>query len=175
MTHTPVRRPHVRSTASCSRRAFMLGGGLIAMVAAVPGARAAVTTSYPFRLSDAEWRRRLTPQQYDVLRESGTEAPFSSPLNNEHRAGIFDCAGCGQPLFDAKTKFDSGTGWPSFWKPLDRAVGEEADSTFGMTRTAVHCARCGGHLGHVFSDGPPPTGLRYCMNGLALAFRPAPT
>jgi peptide-methionine (R)-S-oxide reductase len=120
---------------------------------------------------DAVWRQRLTPEQYDVLRTEGTEAPFSSPLNDEHRAGIFGCAGCALDLFSSTTKFDSGTGWPSFFKPLGNAVIERQDSTLGMTRTEVQCRRCGGHLGHVFDDGPQPTGLRYCMNGVALTFR----
>ena len=123
--------------------------------------------------SDAEWRKLLTPAQYQVLREAGTEPPHSSPLNDEHRPGTFACAGCEQALFASAAKFDSGTGWPSFYQPLPDAVGETRDSSFGMLRTAVHCSRCGGHLGHVFDDGPPPTGLRYCMNGVALSFRPA--
>lgn len=128
---------------------------------------------YEITLSDAEWHRRLTPAQYTILRDAGTERPFSSPLNDEHRHGTFACAGCDLALFSSATKFDSHTGWPSFWKPLDHAVGTNADSSFGMVRTEVHCRRCGGHLGHVFDDGPPPTGLRYCMNGLALTFHPA--
>ena len=107
-----------------------------------------------------------------VERESGTERPYSSPLNNEHREGVFDCAGCKKDLFSSKTKFESGTGWPSFWQPLDAAIVTETDSTFGMKRTAVACASCGGHLGHVFDDGPKPTGLRYCMNGVAMNFKP---
>jgi len=123
--------------------------------------------------TDAEWRKLLTPAQYKVLRQAGTEVPFASPLLNEHRDGVFGCAGCELPLFSSKTKFDSGTGWPSFWAPLEKAVGETRDASFGMVRTAVHCSRCGGHLGHVFDDGPKPTGLRYCMNGVALAFKPA--
>ena len=123
--------------------------------------------------SDAEWQQLLTPAQYAVLRQSGTEAPGSSPLLNEHRAGVFGCAGCGRALFSSTTKFDSHTGWPSFWAPLDGAVGETRDTSFFMVRTAVHCSRCGGHLGHVFDDGPKPTGLRYCMNGVALSFKPA--
>ncbi|AKM32540.1 peptide-methionine (R)-S-oxide reductase [Pandoraea faecigallinarum] len=123
-------------------------------------------------LSDAEWRKRLTPGQYDILRREGTERPYSSPLNDEHRAGTFACAGCAQPLFSSRTKFESHTGWPSFWTPLDKAVGTRTDTTFGMVRTEVHCSRCGGHLGHVFDDGPKPTGLRYCMNGLAMTFHP---
>jgi peptide-methionine (R)-S-oxide reductase len=127
--------------------------------------------SFPVMHSDAEWRARLTPEQYAVLRQEGTERPFSSPLLEEHRKGAFGCAGCGADLFASETKFDSGTGWPSFWKPLDNAVGETRDTSFMMVRTAVHCAQCGGHLGHVFDDGPPPTGLRYCMNGVALTFR----
>jgi peptide-methionine (R)-S-oxide reductase len=123
--------------------------------------------------TDEEWRQLLSPAAYDVLRNAGTETPYSSPLNDEHRSGTFGCAGCGQNLFSSTTKFDSGTGWPSFWKALDNAVLERQDNSLGMTRTEVLCSRCGGHLGHVFDDGPQPTGLRYCMNGVALNFRPA--
>ena len=119
-----------------------------------------------------EWKKRLSPEQFYVLRKHGTERPGSSPLNYEKRSGIFKCAGCGAPLFSADTKFESGTGWPSFFKPIEGAVEKTTDRTFGMTRTEVHCAKCGGHLGHVFPDGPHPTGLRYCMNGVALEFEP---
>ena len=138
--------------------------------------QAADTPSHPYDVThtDQEWHKLLTPTQYDVLREEGTERPFTSPLLNEHRAGTFSCAGCDLPLYSSKTKFESGTGWPSFWAPLDNAVDEATDRSFGMTRTAVSCHRCGGHLGHVFPDGPKPTGLRYCMNGVALKFAPAP-
>ncbi|HET6598982.1 MAG TPA: peptide-methionine (R)-S-oxide reductase MsrB [Burkholderiaceae bacterium] len=123
--------------------------------------------------TDAEWRKLLRPDQYRVLRHAGTETPYSSPLNEEKRTGIFACAGCAQPLFSSATKFESGTGWPSFWKPLDGAVVEKSDTTLFMKRTEVLCSRCGGHLGHVFNDGPKPTGLRYCMNGLAMNFKAA--
>ena len=122
--------------------------------------------------SDAEWRTLLTSEQYAVLRQSGTERPFTSPLLEEHRPGIFACAGCARDLFSSTTKFDSHTGWPSFWAPLEGADGETRETTFGMVRIAVHCSRCGGHLGHVFDDGPKPTGLRYCMNGVAMTFKP---
>jgi peptide-methionine (R)-S-oxide reductase len=124
--------------------------------------------------TDEEWRGTLTPEQFYVLRKHGTEPPGSSPLNAEKRDGTFKCAACGQSLFSSETKFDSGTGWPSFWKPLEEAVAETTDSSLFMTRTEVHCARCQGHLGHVFPDGPRPTGMRYCMNGLALEFEPKP-
>jgi peptide-methionine (R)-S-oxide reductase len=123
--------------------------------------------------SDADWRRILGPRRYAVLRQAGTERPFTSPLLNEHRRGFFTCAGCQLPLFNSATKFESGTGWPSFWKPLPNAVRTRSDRSLLFERTEVLCARCGGHLGHVFNDGPKPTGLRYCMNGLALMFRPA--
>jgi peptide-methionine (R)-S-oxide reductase len=123
--------------------------------------------------SDAEWRGLLTADQYAVLRKEGTERPFTSPLLHEERLGIFACAGCRLDLFSSTTKFDSGTGWPSFWAPLDNAVNTKEDRSWGMVRTAVTCRRCDGHLGHVFDDGPKPTGLRYCMNGLALIFKPA--
>ncbi|WP_333702584.1 peptide-methionine (R)-S-oxide reductase MsrB [Sphingobium yanoikuyae] len=133
----------------------------------------AAEAAYPYRLTDAQWRNKLSPWAYKVLRQGATEFPDSSPLNREHRAGTFTCAGCAQNLFSSKTKFDSGTGWPSFYAPLPRAIGTSRDFSLGVSRTEVHCARCGGHLGHVFDDGPKPTGLRYCMNGVALAFSPA--
>jgi peptide-methionine (R)-S-oxide reductase len=130
----------------------------------------AKTEEFEVSLSDAEWRQRLTPEQYRVLRKHGTERAGTSPLDKEYRLGTFVCAGCDLPLFGSETKFDSGTGWPSFFQPLEGAVGITSDRSLFMTRTEVHCARCGGHLGHVFEDGPPPTGLRHCMNGAAMKF-----
>lgn len=122
--------------------------------------------------SDEEWKKQLTPEQYHVLRKHGTEYAHSSPLDKNYAPGTYHCAGCDLPVFSSETKFDSGTGWPSFWKPLDNGIGTSEDRSFFMTRTEVHCRRCGGHLGHVFDDGPQPTGLRYCMNGVALKFVP---
>jgi peptide-methionine (R)-S-oxide reductase len=128
---------------------------------------------FPVAKTDDEWRRLLTPEQYAVLRHQGTEMPGSCALLSEHRAGTFSCVGCGQPLFAAERKFESGTGWPSFFSPMEGSIGTSVDRSHGMTRTEVHCSRCGGHLGHVFPDGPPPTGLRYCINGVVLTFEPA--
>jgi peptide-methionine (R)-S-oxide reductase len=141
----------------------------VAAAALLPRAAAA----YEVTKSDADWKKLLSPDSYDVLRHQGTEAPWSSKLEYEHRKGVYACAGCALPNFSSDTKFESGTGWPSFWKPLDNAVLTSSDSSLGMDRTEVHCRRCGGHLGHVFDDGPKPTGLRYCMNGVALSFHPA--
>jgi peptide-methionine (R)-S-oxide reductase len=162
-----------------TRRHILLGTAVVGLLAGCGSLRTLAAADTPnsspetfeVAYSDAEWRRRLTPEQYGVLRQEGTEAPYSSPLNDEHRAGVFACAGCGLDLFSSTTKFDSGTGWPSFFQAMDNAVGERTDSTLGMTRTEVHCRRCGGHLGHLFDDGPAPTGLRYCMDGVALTFR----
>ena len=136
-------------------------------------ADAKTTEHLPVEKSDAEWRKELTPQQYQVLRQHGTERPGTSPLNREKRHGVFKCAGCGAELFPSETKYESGSGWPSFFKPLDEgSVATTTDRSHGMVRTEAHCAKCGGHLGHVFPDGPAPTGLRYCMNGLSLKFEP---
>jgi peptide-methionine (R)-S-oxide reductase len=122
--------------------------------------------------SDAEWKQQLTPEQFHVLREHGTEPRGASPLNKEKREGTFVCGGCGQPLFTSDTKYESGTGWPSFYKPIEGAIGTTTDTSYGMRRVEVHCSRCHGHLGHVFPDGPAPTGERYCMNGVAMKFEP---
>ena len=136
------------------------------------GATAAAPERFPVAMSDEAWKRKLGLEAWAVLRHDSTEQPFSSPLNNEHRAGVFGCKGCAQPLFASRTKFDSGTGWPSFWAPLANAVATKSDRSLFEARTEVHCRRCGGHLGHVFDDGPKPTGKRYCMNGVAMTFTP---
>lgn len=149
------------------RRAFLLSTA--SLIALIP-ARAAET--FEITKTDAEWRSLLTPEQYGVLREADTERPGTSPLNAEKREGTYHCAGCDLSLYASATKYDSGTGWPSFFDVLPNAVGTEEDNTLFTTRTEVHCRRCGGHLGHVFDDGPKPTGKRYCMNGVALVFRP---
>jgi peptide-methionine (R)-S-oxide reductase len=159
-----------------NRRALLLGAALSALTVTAKFGEAGTmttteTTDYR-NLSDMDWRQRLTANQYMVLRQHGTERAGSSPLNKEKRKGTFTCAGCDLPLFSSDTKFESGTGWPSFYQPLTNVVETKADRSFFMTRTEVHCARCLGHLGHVFDDGPPPTGLRYCMNGVALKFVP---
>ncbi|RWL19569.1 MULTISPECIES: peptide-methionine (R)-S-oxide reductase MsrB [Mesorhizobium] len=163
------------------RRDFLWSGA--AAVALLAGTEATLRMGRPhdahgaetFEVTktEAEWRAILSDAAFNVLRKEGTEYPGTSPLLNEHRKGIFACAGCDLPLYSSETKFDSGTGWPSFWQEIPNAVGKTVDRSLGMTRTEVHCRRCGGHLGHVFDDGPPPTGLRHCINGVALTFKPA--
>lgn len=153
-----------------NRRQFTLAGAVLAASGlGSPGVRA---ETFEVVRSDEEWRRLLTPAQYSVLRKAQTERAGSSPLDGEKRAGTYHCAGCELALFSSAAKFDSGTGWPSFWQPLDGAVGTRNETFLFMTQTEVHCRRCGGHLGHVFNDGPKPTGLRYCMNGVAMVFKP---
>lgn len=159
-----------------NRRRFLSRGtigavGLAIGAAGCSGRGDAASGPFEVRKTPAEWKKQLGPQRFRILREAGTETPYTSPLDKEKRRGSFICAGCALPLFASATKFDSGTGWPSFYAPLPRAVAESRDSQFGIVRREVHCRRCGGHLGHVFEDGPKPTGLRYCMNGLALQFR----
>jgi peptide-methionine (R)-S-oxide reductase len=159
-----------------TRRRLLTAGSVtvLSMVAVSACAASAMSspsdTHFAVTHTDAEWRTLVTANQYSVLRQAGTEAPYSNPLNDEHRHGVFRCAGCAQPLYSSDAKFDSGTGWPSFWKALDNAVLERPDTSPATTRTEVLCSRCGSHLGHVFDDGPQPTGLRYCMNGVAMTF-----
>jgi peptide-methionine (R)-S-oxide reductase len=168
------RRLFLASTAALAGLTIFGSKGAKSATLAAPMTTAAADTNIDFKtLSAAEWQKRLSPEQFYVLRKHGTERAGTSPLNKEKRAGTFTCAGCDLPLFDASTKFESGTGWPSFYAPLPNAVGETSDRSFFMTRTEVHCSRCEGHLGHVFNDGPKPTGLRYCMNGVAMKFAPA--
>ena len=144
----------------------------LAALALTPSLAAAASNSDRLVLSDAQWKARLTAEQFDILRREGTEEPFSSPLDHEKRAGTYYCVACNLALYSSKTKYDSGTGWPSFWKPLPNAVSTKTDDSLpGEERNEVHCRRCSGHLGHVFDDGPPPTGLRYCMDGVALKFK----
>lgn len=155
-------------------RRFLLGSAVTgAALAVVAGSRRAAGAGFEVSKSEAEWRRVLTPEQYYVLRDHGTERAGTSPLDHEKRKGVFACAGCDLPVYSSQNKFDSGTGWPSFWQPLPNAVGTSVDSSLFSERTEVHCRRCGGHLGHVFADGPAPTGMRYCMNGVAMKFKPA--
>ena len=163
-------------TETIDRRLFLglAGGGAVAALVAC-GSEGIATPAGAFevRHSDAEWQKLLGPARFDILRRDGTESPFTSPLLNEHRRGTFLCAGCALPVYAATTKYDSGTGWPSFTAALPHAVVNRRDATLGMARTEEHCRRCGGHLGHVFDDGPRPTGMRHCINGLALTFRSA--
>ena len=158
------------------RRTFLALTGTaaagIALWGCSSGPADAATENYPVRKTPAQWKAQLGPAAYAVLREESTERPDSSPLNDEHRSGIFHCKGCDNALYSSKTKFDSGTGWPSFWATLPGAVGSKTDRTLGIARTEIHCARCGGHQGHVFDDGPKPTGKRYCMNGVSMTFKP---
>lgn len=158
-----------------TRRHFLgwLGAGAAAAAIAACDGGSAQAKAYPVTYSEAEWRKRLTADQFHILRQAGTERPFTSPLHKEKRKGIFVCAADGNPLFSSATKYDSSTGWPSFWRPLRGAIGISTDYKLGYARSEVHCARCGGHLGHVFDDGPRPTGKRYCMNGDAMKFQPA--
>lgn len=156
-----------------TRRQLLPSLGVFAAAAgALSIARAKPSGKFEVTKTEEQWREILTPDQFDILRQQGTERAGSSPLNREKRQGNFICAGCDLPLYSSDTKFESGTGWPSYWKPLDNAVETTTDTKFFMTRTEVHCRRCGGHLGHVFEDGPKPTGLRYCMNGVAMKFEP---